>query len=54
MNYNFTLKGHVENLTSGQGHGMIPKGHVIVTYQSINIVGLNTPMVFSTLWLVII
>ena len=50
MIYNLTLKGHVENLTSGQGHDLARKGHV--AYQSIRIVGLNTSMVFSLLYLV--
>ena len=40
MNYNLTLKGHVENFTTWQGHDLIAKGHV--AYQSIRIVGLNT------------
>ena len=26
MNYNLTLEGHVENLTSGQGYDLIRKG----------------------------
>ena len=47
MNYHLTLKGHVENLTSGQGHDLTLKGHV--AYQSICIVGLNTSIVFSSL-----
>ena len=47
MIYNLTLKGHFENLTSGQGHDLTRKGHV--AYQSIGIVGLNTSMVFSSL-----
>ena len=47
MSYNLTLRGHVENLTSGQGHDLIGKGHVV--YQSIRIAGLNTFMVFSSL-----
>ena len=55
-----TLKGYLENLTSGQGHDLIRKGHV--TYQRpehiygmwmwtiwIRIVGLNTSMVFLSL-----
>ena len=45
MIYILTLKRHVENLTSGQGHDLTQKGHV--AYQSIRIVGLNTSMVFS-------
>ena len=44
MIYNVTLKGHVENLTSGQGHDLIRNGHVAC--QSIRIVGMNTSMVF--------
>ena len=40
MSYNLTLLGHVENLTLGQGHDLIRKGHV--AYQSIRIAGLNT------------
>ena len=28
MNYNLTLKGHFENLTSGQGHGLIRNGYL--------------------------
>ena len=47
MNYNLTLKGHFENLTSGQGHDLIGKGHV--AYQSIRMVVLNTPMVLTLL-----
>ena len=47
MNYNLTLKGHLENLTSGQGHELIGKGHV--AYQSIRMLVLNTSMVFSLL-----
>ena len=47
MIYNLTLKGHVESLTSGQGHDLTRKGHV--AYQSIRIVDLNTSMVFSSL-----
>ena len=39
MNYNLTLKGHVENLITGQGHDLIKKSHV--AYQSIRIVGLG-------------
>ena len=37
MIYDFTLQGHVENLTSGQDHDLVGKGHVL--YQSIRIVG---------------
>ena len=44
MSYNLILKGHVENLTSGQGHDLARKCHV--ANQSIRIVGLNTSMVF--------
>ena len=47
MNYHFTLKGHFKNLTKGQGHDLIGKGHD--AYQSIRIVGLSTSMVFSSL-----
>ena len=36
MNYNLTLKGNIETLTSGQGHDLIGKGHV--AYQSIRMV----------------
>ena len=43
MNYNLTLKGHVENLNNGQGHNLIRKGHA--AYQLIHIVGLSTSMV---------
>ena len=50
MNYNLTLKGHVENLTSGQGHDLIRNGHA--AYQSFHCVSLNTSMVFSSLKLV--
>ena len=50
MNYNLTLKGHFENLTSGQGHDLIEKGHV--AYHSIRIVGFNTFMVLLLLYLV--
>ena len=47
MNYKFTLKGQFKNLTSGQGHDLIEKGHI--AYQSIRVVVLNTCMVFSLL-----
>ena len=47
MNYKLTLKGRSENLTKGQGHDLIGKGHG--AYQSIRMVGLNTFMVFSSL-----
>ena len=47
MTYELILKGHFENLTSGQGHDLIGKGHV--TYQSIRMVDLNTYMVFPVL-----
>ena len=47
MNHNLTLKGHVESFTSGQGHNLIGKGHV--AYQSIRIVGLNTP-IYMVIW----
>ena len=47
MMYDLTLKGHLENLTLGQGHNLIRKGHV--AYHSIRIGGLNTSMVFSSL-----
>ena len=47
MNYNVTLKSHFENLTSGQGHDLIGKGHV--AYKSIRMVVLNTAMVLSLL-----
>ena len=47
MNYNLTLKGQLENLTSGQGHDLTGKGHV--AYQSIRIVELNTSKAFSSL-----
>ena len=53
---NVTLKDHVDliwyndHLTSGQGHDLIRKGHI--AYQSVRIVGLNTSMVFSSLYLV--
>ena len=43
MNYNLTLKGHFENMTCGQGHGLFGKGHV--AYQSIHVVVLDTPEV---------
>ena len=46
MSYNLTLQVH-ENLTSGQGHYLIKKGHV--AYQSIRMVVLNTSMVLSVL-----
>ena len=45
MKYQFTLKGHLENLT--KGHDLTSKGHV--AYQSIRIVGLNPSQVFSSL-----
>ena len=49
MNYSWTLKGHSENSTSGQGHDLIGKGHI--AYQSIMIcmVVLNTSMTLSLL-----
>ena len=47
MNYELTLKVHVENLTQGQCHGPTRKGHG--AYQSTNIVKLNTCKVFSSL-----
>ena len=47
MIYNLTLKGHVDNLTSGQGHDLIRKDHI--AYQSIRIVDLSTSMVISSL-----
>ena len=47
MNYNLTLKGHFEDLTSGQGHDLIRKGYF--AYQSIRMVVLNTSMVFALL-----
>ena len=47
MNYNLTLKGHFENLISGQSHGLIGKGYV--AYQSIRMVVMNTSMVFALL-----
>ena len=50
MNFNFTLEGHVENWTLGQGHELIGKGHA--AYQSIRIVDLNTSKVFLSLYLV--
>ena len=50
INYNLTLKGHVESLTLGQGHDLIRKSHVAC--QSTRIVGLNIFIVFSSLQLV--
>ena len=47
MNYNLTLKGQLENLTSGQGHDLTGKGHV--AYQSVRNVEPNTPKAFSAL-----
>ena len=44
MRYNLILKGHFENLTSGQGHDLIKKGHV--AYQSVRMVVLITSIVF--------
>ena len=44
MNYNSTLKCYFENLTAGQGHDLIRKGHV--AYQSIRMIILNTSIVF--------
>ena len=38
------LKGHIEQLTQGQGHDLTGKGQV--AYQLIRIVGLNTYMTF--------
>ena len=46
MNYHWTLKGHFESLTKGQGLGLIGKGHD--AYQSIRIVGLSTSIVSSS------
>ena len=51
MNYHLTLKGNLENLTSGEGHDLIGKGHVANQsdpYQ-IRMVALHTSMVFSLL-----
>ena len=47
MNYKLTLKCHFENLTKGQGHDLIGKGHVAC--QSICIVDPNTCKLFSLL-----
>ena len=47
MNHNLALKGHFENLTSGQGYDLIGKGHF--TYQSIRMVILNPSMVLGSL-----
>ena len=44
MNYHLTLKGHFENLTQGQSHDLIGKGHD--AYQSIRVVGLSTSWCF--------
>ena len=40
MNYDLTLKGHIENFTQSQGPDLIGRGNV--AYQSICIVVLNT------------
>ena len=48
MNYYLTFKGHLKNLTKGQGHALIRKGHD--AYLSIRIVGRSTSMVFSSLY----
>ena len=45
-----TLKGQVENLTSGQGHDLTRIGHV--AYQSIRLVETNTLNLFWSLHLV--
>ena len=47
MDYNLTLKGKLENLTSGQGHDLTGKGHV--AYQSIRNVEPNTSQAFAAL-----
>ena len=47
MKRNLTLDGNFDNLTSGQGHDLIGKGHV--AYRSIRIVILNTCMGFIAL-----
>ena len=46
MNYNLALKGHFGNLSKGQGHDLIARGHV--AYQSVRISDLNTPKVVSS------
>ena len=48
MNYHLTFKGHFKNLTRGQGHDLIGKGHD--AYLLIGIIGLSTSMVFSSLY----
>ena len=47
MNYKLTLKGHLENLTEGQGYNLTAKCHI--AYRSICIVELNTSKAFSSL-----
>ena len=47
MNYNFTFKRHLGNLSSGPGHDLAGKGHV--AFQSICIVKLKSSKVFSSL-----
>ena len=50
MIYNMTLKGEVENFTSGQGHDLTRIGHV--AYNSIRLVKTNTLNSFWSLYLV--
>ena len=44
MNYNVTLKCHLEILTQCQGHDLIGKGYA--AYQSIRIVGLSPEHIY--------
>ena len=48
LKFDLDRKGHLENLTSGQGLDLTGKGNV--AYQSIRIVKLNTSDVFSLLY----
>ena len=35
MKYNLAFKGHLENLTSSQGHDLIGRGHVVQISRSV-------------------
>ena len=52
MNYELTLKGHVENWTGqsqGKGHDVNGKGHIAITVDPYRRPDLNTSKVFSLL-----
>ena len=50
--YILTVQDHVEYLTKGQGHDLFGKDYVAYQYICDCIVGLNTSIVFSSLYLV--